>query len=183
LDKGTGLGLSQVYGLTRQSGGTAMIDSEIGKATTVTMYLPRSERPISRPLTADAEAPGGHEAVLLVEDNPDVQDVASMLLEQLGYRVVAAQSAAEALELLASGEDIDLLFTDVVMPGELDGLALAQRVRAEYPDIAVLLTSGYAKALSTVEAGFPVLRKPYQLAILARAIREALDKQSAPLLT
>jgi CheY-like chemotaxis protein len=112
-----------------------------------------------------------------------VQEVASMLLEQLGYRVVAAQSAAEALELLASGEDIDLLFTDVVMPGELDGLALAQRVRAEYPDIAVLLTSGCAKALSTVEAGFPVLRKPYQLAILARAIREALDKQSAPLLT
>jgi CheY-like chemotaxis protein len=69
------------------------------------------------------------------------------------------------------------------MQGELDGLALAHRVRAEYPDVAVLLTSGYAKALSTVEAGFPVLRKPYQLAILARAIREALDKQSAPLLT
>jgi PAS domain S-box-containing protein len=183
LDKGTGLGLSQVYGLTRQSGGTVTIASEIGTGTTVTMYLPRSERPVSRPSTADADAPAGHEAVLLVEDNPDVQEVASMLLEQLGYHVVAAQSAAAALDLLVSGEEIDLLFTDVVMPGELDGLGLAQRVREEYPDVAVLLTSGYAKALSTVDSGFPVLRKPYQLATLGHAIREALDKQSAPLLT
>ncbi len=183
LDKGTGLGLSQVYGLARQSGGTATISSELGKGTTVTMYLPRSQRPVSRQSTADTDAPAGHETVLVVEDNPDVQEVAGMLLEQLGYRVVGAQSAAAALELLASGEEVDLLFTDVVMPGELDGLRLAQRVRGEYPDVAVLLTSGYAKALSTVEAGFPVLRKPYQLATLARAIREALDKQSAPLLT
>jgi nitrogen-specific signal transduction histidine kinase/ActR/RegA family two-component response regulator len=183
LDKGTGLGLSQVYGLSRQSGGTVTISSEVGKGTTVIMFLPRSERPVSRQLTGHSETPAGHEAVLLVEDNVDVQDVASKLLDQLGYQVVCAQSAAAALQLLASGEQIDILFTDVVMPGDLDGLALAQRVREEYPDIAVLLTSGYAKALATVEAGFPVLRKPYQLATLAHAIREALDQQSVPLWT
>jgi len=183
LDKGTGLGLSQVYGLTRQSGGTVTISSEVGKGTAVTMYLPRSQRPGGQEPAAEVESPAGPETVLLVEDNPTVKEVASMLLGQLGYQVVCAQSAAAALERLASGEDIDLVFTDVVMPGELDGLGLAQRVRADYPGIAVLLTSGYAKALTTLEAGFSVLRKPYQLATLARAIRDALDHQPAPLLT
>src|SRR5262249_26820994 len=160
------LGLSQVYGLARQSGGTVTIGSEAGAGTTVTMYLPRTYRPVSLVPAADAPSPAGREKVLLVEDNPDVQEVASMLLEQLGYCGVAAPSADAALDLLASAEAIDLVFTDVMMPGELDGVALAQRVRKEYPDIAVLLTSGYARALNTHEAGFPVLRKPYQLATL-----------------
>jgi CheY-like chemotaxis protein len=79
--------------------------------------------------------------------------------------------------LLASGEAIDLVFTDVIMPGELDGLALARRIKEDYPDVALLLTSGYAKALHTLEAGLPLIRKPYQLQTLARAIREALDSQ------
>jgi PAS domain S-box-containing protein len=183
LDKGTGLGLPQVYGLSRQSGGTVTIDSQVGKGTTVTMYLPRSRRPAGQQPGGDPDSPAGHETILLVEDNPEVQEVASLLLDQLGYHVVCAQSAAAALQVLASGEEIDLVFTDVIMPGEFDGVALARRVREEYPDIAVLLTSGYAKALSTLEGGFLVLRKPYQLATLAQAIREALDKQPAPLLT
>jgi CheY-like chemotaxis protein len=106
-----------------------------------------------------------------------------MLLEQLGYRVFHAQSAAAALQFLASGEAVDLVFTDIVMPGELDGVALARRVKVEYPDTAVLLTSGYAKAADPLEAGFPILRKPYQLPTLARAIRNALDTEPAPLLT
>ncbi|MFL5267375.1 MAG: PAS domain S-box protein [Stellaceae bacterium] len=183
LDKGTGLGLSQVYGLTRQSGGTVTISSDLGKGTTVTMYLPRTRRPVSQERAEDKESPAGRETILLVEDNPDVQEVASMLLDQLGYRIICADSPAAALQLLASGDAIDLVFSDVVMPGELDGLGLAQRVREEHPDVAVLLTSGYAKAANTLEAGFPILRKPYQLATLARAIREALDRQSAALLT
>jgi PAS domain S-box-containing protein len=183
LDKGTGLGLSQVYGLTRQSGGTVTISSEVGKGTTVTMYLPRSHRPVGEEPADDEASPAGRETVLLVEDNPDVQEVASMLLDQLGYRVICAQSPAIALQLLASGEAIDLVFSDVVMPGEVDGLRLAQRIRKEYPDIAVLLTSGYARAANTLEAGFPILRKPYQLATLARAVRGALDRQPAALLT
>jgi CheY-like chemotaxis protein len=85
--------------------------------------------------------------------------------------------------LLASGEAIDLVFTDVVMPGELDGLVLARRIKEMYPDIAVLLTSGYAKAWHTLEAGLPIVRKPYQLPSLARAVREALDSQPIPLVS
>ena len=97
------------------------------------------------------------------------------IAEQLGYRVLSVQSAPAALQLLASGEAVDLVFTDIIMPGELDGMALARQVKEKYPDIAVLLTSGYAKAVNTLEANFPILRKPYQLATLARAIRDALD--------
>jgi len=182
-DKGTGLGLSQVYGLTRQSGGTVTIASQLGNGTSVTMLLPRTHRPLSEPPTGAAEPPRGGETVLLVEDNLEVREIVGMLLDQLGYRVFRAQSAAAALQLLESGEAVDLVFSDIVMPGELDGLALARRVKGEYPDIAVLLTSGYAKAVNTLEAGFPMLRKPYQLPTLARAIRDALDAEPAQLLT
>ena len=182
-DKGTGLGLSQVYGLTRQSGGTVTISSEVGSGTSVTIYLPRSHRRLTEQQIVEAEPPRGGEKVLLVEDNPEVQEVAGMLLEQLGYRVFLAESAASALQFLASGEAVDLVFTDIVMPGELDGVALARRVKEEYPDTAVLLTSGYAKAADPLGAGFPILRKPYQLPTLARAIRNALDTAPAPLLT
>jgi PAS domain S-box-containing protein len=182
-DKGTGLGLSQVYGLTRQSGGTVTIASEPGSGTAVTLYFPRSHSPLSDQRMAEAEPPQGCETVLLVEDNPDVQEVAVMLLEELGYHVLHVQSADAALQLLASGERVDLVFTDIVMPGERDGMALARQVRAEYPDIAVLLTTGYAKAATTRDAGFPVLRKPYQISTLARAVREALDTEPAQLLT
>ena len=155
------------------------IASQVGEGTTVTIFLPRSHQPLSEEPIVDSTPPQGCETVLVVEDNPEVQEVAGLLLDQLGYRVFHAQSAAAALQLLASGEAIDLVFTDVVMPGELDGLGLAQRIKEEYPDVAVLLTSGYAKALHTLEAGLPIVRKPYQLQTLARAIREALDSQPA----
>jgi PAS domain S-box-containing protein len=181
LDKGTGLGLSQVYGLARQSGGTAAIWSEPGSGATVTVYLPRSYRPLDDLTIAEEEPPVGRETVLLVEDNSDVRDVAIQLLEQLGYRVLCAQSADAALQLLGSGEAVDLVFTDVVMPGELDGVALARRVKEEYPDVAVLLTTGYAGAANTRDAGIPVLRKPYQTATLAHAVRNALDIEQARL--
>ena len=183
LDKGTGLGLSQVYGLTRQSGGTAAISSEPGTGVTVILYFPRSHRPVSDRPKIEEERPGGHETILLVEDNPDVQEVAAMLLRQLGYRVLHVQSANAALRLLASDGNVDLVFTDIVMPGEVDGMTLARQVKEEYPDIAVLLTSGYAKASNTRESGFPVLRKPYQISTLAHAIRDVLDTEPAPLLT
>ena len=183
LDKGTGLGLSQVYGLTHQSGGTVTIASRLGEGTTVTIYLPRSTRPLSQEPIAHGTPPRGCETVLVVEDNPEVQEVAGLLLDQLGYRVLHAPSGVAALELLASGEAIDLVFTDVVMPGELDGLVLARRIKEIYPDVAVLLTSGYAKAWHTLEAGLPIVRKPYQLPSLARAVREALGSQPAPLVS
>ena len=183
LDKGTGLGLSQVYGLTRQSGGTVTIASQLGNGTSVTMFLPRTHRPLSEASTAAAEPPRGGETVLLVEDDLEVQETVGILLDQLGYRVLSVQSADGALQLLASGEPVDLVFTDIIMPGELDGMALARQVKKEYPDIAVLLTSGYAKAVNTLDANFPILRKPYQLATLARAIRDVLDIEPAQLLT
>jgi CheY-like chemotaxis protein len=183
LEKGTGLGLSQVYGFTRQSGGTVAISSRVGRGTTLTMYLPRSRRLLSDRPAVDQEPPRGRETVLLVEDNAEVQEVAGMLLEQLGYRVLSAASAVAALALLASGEAVDLLFTDVVMPGELDGFALAHQVRRQYPGVAVLLTSGYAKAANALDAGFPIVRKPYQLPTLARAVRQALDAQRASFVT
>ena len=183
LEKGTGLGLSQVYGLARQSGGTATISSRVEGGTTVTIYLPRSQRPLSDRPIVEGEPQPGSETVLLVEDNPEVQEVVGLLLEQLGYRVFYKESPTAALDLLASGEPINLVFTDVVIPGELDGLALAHQVKEKYPDIAVLLTSGYARAANTLETGFPIVRKPYQLSTLACAIREVLDTQRAPILT
>jgi CheY-like chemotaxis protein len=104
-----------------------------------------------------------------------------MLLRDLGYRVVAVDGATAALATLASGEPIDLVFSDVVMPGDLDGLALARRIRTRYPHLPIVLTSGYAKAVDAAEAGFRILRKPYRQAMLATAIREALDRaQPAP---
>jgi PAS domain S-box-containing protein len=180
VDKGTGLGLSQVYGFTRQSGGTTTISSAPGDGTTVTIYLPRSvagsEDPAFDSAAGEEVAPSGSEAILLVEDNAEVKAVAGMLLQQLGYRVNAVDNAAAALDLLAEGQSVDLVFSDVVMPGEMDGLALARRIRTEYPHIPVLLTTGYAKAASQAK-GFPILRKPYRLTNLSRAIRDAIETQ------
>ncbi|HEY1506691.1 MAG TPA: PAS domain S-box protein [Stellaceae bacterium] len=180
VDKGTGLGLSQVYGFTRQSGGTTSIASIVGSGTTVTIYLPRSlassDRVIAEPGTNEEAATAGSEAILLVEDNAEVKAVAGMLLQQLGYRVDAVDNAAAALDLLAEGKNVDLVFSDVVMPGEMDGLALARRIRTDYPHIPVLLTTGYAKAASQAK-GFPILRKPYRLTNLSRAIRDAIETQ------
>jgi PAS domain S-box-containing protein len=179
-EQGTGLGLAQVYGFARQSGGAAAISSEPGKGATVTIYLPRSHRLPAVEAVADTEVGGaapqtGSETILLVEDNPEVDEVAGMLLEELGYRVVHANSAAAALTRIASGEPVDLVFTDVVMPGDLDGIGLAARIRREFPGLAVVLTSGYAKAANNAAVGFPILRKPYRLEALGRAIRHALD--------
>jgi len=180
VDKGTGLGLSQVYGFTRQSGGTTTISSSPGTGTTVTIYLPRSsaesEDSAVEPGAGEDVAPAGSEAILLVEDNAEVKAVAGMLLQQLGYRVDAVDNAAAALHLLAEGKSVDLVFSDVVMPGEMDGLALARRIRTDYPHIPVLLTTGYAKAASQAK-GFPILRKPYRLTNLSRAIRDAIETQ------
>jgi PAS domain S-box-containing protein len=183
LDKGTGLGLSQVYGLTRQSGGTVTISSAVGEGTKVTIYLPRSHRPLTNQGLAEGSPLQGSETVLVVEDNSEVEEVVGELLEQLGYRVLFVQSADAALRLLSSRERVDLLFTDIVMPGELDGMALARQVKREYPDVAVLLTTGYAKAANDREAGFSVLRKPYQISTLALAVRQALDPKPVQLLT
>jgi PAS domain S-box-containing protein len=179
-DKGTGLGLSQVYGFARRSGGTAAVRSEQHSGATVTVYLPRSHAQIDRPLAEDAGhymAPAGV-TVLVVEDNHEVRAVTVSLLEQLGYRTIAVETAAAALDALAASQPVNVIFSDVVLPGEIDGLLLARTVEARYPDIPIVLTTGYAKVFAA-EPEYPVLRKPYQIPALGRIIREALDAAKA----
>jgi PAS domain S-box-containing protein len=181
VGKGTGLGLSMVFGFARQSGGHARIYSEAGHGTTVKLYLPRaaaapaSDGPDAR---AGTQLPRGHERVLVVEDDPMVRDFVVSQLTSLGYAVTNVQNGAEALKILSSGTEVDLLFSDVVMPGGMHGGELVRRARLLRPHLKVLLTSGYAEnaiASYTDIAGIEVLGKPYGRERLARAIREALD--------
>jgi PAS domain S-box-containing protein len=175
-DKGTGLGLSQVYGFARRSGGTVAIDSEPGRGTKVTVYLPRSHSEIALPSPQDEGryVASERQTVLVVEDNADVRNVAVSLLKELGYRTIEAETAPAALALLANGRKVRLVFSDVVLPGEIDGLALARTVCTKYPHIPVVLTTGYTKVFET-DPEFPLLRKPYQIAALGRVIHDALD--------
>jgi CheY-like chemotaxis protein len=171
VNKGTGLGLSQVYGFVRQAGGHVAVSSELGNGTSFTLYLPRvMATPIAAVEAAAAvNAPTGI-SVLVVEDNPDVADVAAALLEQLGNRVEVVANAADALELIARGDKPDVLFSDVVMAGEMDGVALGRRVRELYPDVPVLLATGYSQTAERVGDEFPILHKPYEMADLNRAL-------------
>jgi len=183
LGRGTGLGLSMIYGFAKQSGGHATIYSEEGKGTTVNIYLPRhrTEEPadVSGDLDPDADN-GMGQVILAVEDDERVRRLTVTRLGQLGYRVLAAASGAEALEILAREHNVDLLFTDIMMPGGISGYELGARVRDLYPDLPVLLTSGYAEELANSEQlaaeQLKVLRKPYRQADLAQAIAEALKR-------
>jgi len=117
---------------------------------------------------------GDRELVLIVEDNRDVREVTTSLLEQLGYRTTAVENAREALELLELQWSVSLVLTDVVIPGDYDGLILAREIRARFPEVPIVLATGFAKLFDSAPE-FPVLRKPYQIGDLARAIREALE--------
>jgi two-component system NtrC family sensor kinase len=180
-DKGTGLGLSQVYGFARRSEGTVAIDSDVGRGTKVTIYLPHSHAAVAAPSPEDKAdyIAAGRQTILVVEDNPDVRAVAVSLLEQLGYRTVEAETAAGALDILASEKEISAVFSDVVLPGPTDGLALGRSVSRRYPHIPVVLTTGYTKAFDT-DPEFPVLRKPYQITALGRVIHDALNPTMPP---
>ncbi len=178
LGKGTGLGLAQVYGFSRQSGGTVVATSTVGSGTVITIYLPRKhaaqvpavETPPAKPIVP------GQGTILVVEDNAEVAVVTASLVEQLGYGTISASNATDALNKLQGGEKIDLVFSDVVMPGTMNGFALAQEVGNRYPRIPVLLTSGYSDVVQAAHARFTVLRKPFQLAALEKALREALER-------
>jgi CheY-like chemotaxis protein len=168
VGKGTGLGLSQVHGFAHQAGGTVKVASELGQGTTITLLLPRKEAAIAAQEVLAAEI-GGSGTVLLVEDNPDVASVSTGLLEQLGYtvrKVADAEAALRELEL----DGIDLVFSDIVMPGKMDGLGLARHLRAVRPGLPILLTSGYSDAALSVRGDFPILRKPYEIHQLSQAI-------------
>jgi CheY-like chemotaxis protein len=168
VGKGTGLGLSQVHGFAHQAGGTVKVASELGKGTEVTILLPR-ESAGTRPDEVEAGESSGSGTVLLVEDNPDVASVSRSLLEQLGYtvqRVADAEAALRAIE----HDGIDLVFSDIVMPGKMDGLALAHRLRQIRPQLPILLATGYSDAAVNVRGDFPILRKPYEIHQLSQAI-------------
>jgi PAS domain S-box-containing protein len=168
VGKGTGLGLSQVHGFAYQAGGLVTLASELGEGTTVTISLPRDQCGIVPDRSPRAESPGTG-TILLVEDNPDVAAASTGLLEQLGYAVRWASNAEEALAEI-DGDGIDLVFSDIVMPGRMDGLALAQAIREKYPRLPILLATGYSDALRKVSLGFQVLRKPYEIHELSQAL-------------
>jgi PAS domain S-box-containing protein len=175
--EGTGLGLSQVYGFAKQSGGTATIDSEPGRGTTIRIYLPVTDAPVQveqRAELADGQQPHpGKGTVLLVEDSKEVAVILAGYLEQLGFAVDHAWNGSEALRNLQSKGPYNLVVTDILMPGSVAGLDLARIVRGNYSKIPILLTTGYSeRAQEAVQEGFSVLQKPYDLQTLSDAICE-----------
>jgi CheY-like chemotaxis protein len=177
--KGTGLGLSQVYGFAHQSGGTVVIKSELGVGTSVTLYLPRAQAASKQPDTEDVIEPLEGGLALLVEDNPDVAEATWQMIEQLGYRVKSVDDAGAAL-VLALDASVRLVVSDIVMPGSINGLALARALRERRPELPVVLATSYSNSAAAAEAEFTVLRKPYQPADLSRAIAKAMAEAQPP---
>jgi PAS domain S-box-containing protein len=178
--KGSGLGLSQVYGFAHQSGGTVTITSELGRGTCVTLYLPRAgaaPKPVQDEGKAALEKLEGGTA-LLVEDNPEVAKVTAQMMEQLGYRVRRAGGAKEALEL-AEGMAFDLVISDIVMAGPMDGVALARTLRQRQPKLPVVLVTGFSSSVTEGELEFAVLRKPFEMSDLSRAMAKAVAEVQA----
>lgn len=180
VGKGTGLGLSMVFGFVKQSGGGIKVSSEEGSGTIFTIYLPKAEASTLHPTGYDdRKIVGGQETVLCVEDDHDVRQYVTVQLEGLGYKVIPAANAAEALAIAAQGTPFDLLFTDIVMAGGMNGRELAEQMVAARPSLRVLFTSGYAydslHAQGRATLGAPLLRKPYRKAELARMLRRSLD--------
>jgi CheY-like chemotaxis protein len=186
VGKGTGLGLSQVFGFARQSGGDVTIESELGRGTTVSIYLPRAEgaapavRTDAAPEPQLARAAEDDAAILVVEDDPRVSRATVTALEELGYRPRAVASGAEALEALARGDAYRLVVTDVVMP-VMTGVELAAELARSHPDLPVLFVTGYVGEAGTFEqlGERSVLRKPFTVAQLARAVEQAMRPQPA----
>ena len=179
ISKGSGLGLTQVYGFAQQSGGRVAIESKVGAGTTVTLLLPRSlKEPAVGSGQLDSPSPPGARIdpdrrgqVLLVEDDPEVAALTRELLTSLGFNVVRVGSADAALGALANSRDIDLVLSDVMMPGGISGLQLAREIRRRYPELPILLTTGYVESVADMNDGeFDVLIKPYTVESLADAL-------------
>jgi signal transduction histidine kinase/ActR/RegA family two-component response regulator len=181
VGKGTGLGLSQVYGFARQSGGAVTVASTAGHGTTIKLYLPRSYAALSAASrTSDASLnSSARGTVLIVEDNSEVAEITGGLMEHLGYRALFARSAADALQSLQREEKIDLILSDIVMPGAMNGIELAAEVRRRRPDLPVLLTSGYSETARAAENRYTILRKPFDLSDLIKALNDAMGRRAA----
>ena len=184
IGQGTGLGLSQVYGFIKQSGGHAKIYSEIGAGTTVKLYLPRhygSQDAVELPRTLASVPRASGETILLVEDDSDVRSFACEALRDLGYRVLEAGDGASGLRLLDANRDVALLFTDVGLPGGMNGRQLADEAQRRRADLRVLFASGYARNAivhhGRLDPGVELLMKPFTYATLAAKVRDMLDRR------
>ena len=181
VGEGSGLGLSMVYGFVKQSSGHVTVHSEVGVGSTVSLYLPRSDKEETKLSHADPSdvARGCGETILVVEDDPEVRATSVLLIRGLGYNVLEAEDGPSALSLLESSDGIDLLFTDVVLPGGMQGIELATEIVRRRPGVAVLYTSGYAEYTNTdhgsLSDGVELLSKPFRRRDLARKIRAVID--------
>jgi PAS domain S-box-containing protein len=180
VGKGTGLGLSQVYGFAHQAGGTVTADSKVGQGTTITICLPScGEQQVTSGEASAARTKTQYsngQTVLVVDDSADVAEVTSSLFEHLGYDTIYRESAEAALELLEDGTKIDLVFSDIVMPGTIDGIGLAREIRSRYPELPVVLTTGYSDAAKAVPPNLRILRKPFD----ADSLREFIEDITPP---
>jgi len=180
VGKGSGLGLAQVHGFATQSRGTVRIKTEVGRGTSIELYLPRSSHLPSQKrdlidFSRTRPRKGNHGQILIVEDDDEVAALACEMLAQLGYEVTRAASAAAALGALADGRSVDLIFSDIMMPGGMNGVELAREIKRRRSDIPVLLTSGYSEgsAQDAEAAGVKILPKPYNITELAQALDAA----------
>src|SRR6202047_5062152 len=176
VGKGTGLGLSQVYGFAHQAGGTVTADSKVGQGTTITVYLPScADEQITSKKVSAAKTKARHwqgQTVLVVDDSADVAEVTSSLFEHLGYETIYRDSAEAALTLLEAGTKIYLVFSDIVMPGTIDGVGLAREIRSRYPNLPVALTTGYSDAATVAPSDLRILRKPFDTEALRDFIHD-----------
>ncbi|HEX3430462.1 MAG TPA: response regulator [Rhizomicrobium sp.] len=186
IGQGTGLGLSQVYGFAKQSGGHVKIYSEAGEGTTIKLYLPRvhyAAESAEEQVVAEAGT-GGGETILVAEDDPNVRSYSCETLSELGYRVIEAENAKDALRQLQNNPDIRLLFTDIGLPGGMNGRQLADEVRKRRPDIGTLFTTGYARNAivhnNRLDPGVELITKPFTQAALSAKLRDMLDARRAP---
>ena len=178
--QGTGLGLSMVYGFTRQSGGTATITSTPGQGTTVRLYFPATPEQAPWPTPAPPRA-GGSGRILVVDDRPEVAEMAALLLAQAGYETAACHGAPRALELLAAGPPFDLLLTDLIMPGGMNGVMLARQAQQRQPGLQVLLMTGFADGTPARDGGahYDIVFKPFSAEELEHKVRQALARPVA----
>jgi CheY-like chemotaxis protein len=181
VGKGTGLGLSMVYGFVRQSGGYVTVDSAPDAGTTIALYLPKATREPHAEAETDhtGAMPGGSERILLVEDNEDLLEVTSAMLASSGYRVLCARNGGEAIRILDSGREFDLLLSDIVMPNGPNGIELAREAKRRSNKIKILLTSGYAGdvlARHRAVDEFPIIHKPFRVSELAQRLRSVLQE-------
>ncbi len=179
VGKGSGLGLSMVFGFAKQSGGHVTLYSELGQGTTVKLYLPRVRRDIDAPAKVPTNLPSAEgETVLVVEDDPDLQKLVVAMISGLGYEVIAANDGKSALEAVAKARHIDLLLTDVILPGGMNGPEIARAVSEKNPGLKVLMMSGYPRDAITQQGqlgdGVALLEKPFRKTVIAQKIRDVL---------